>query len=310
MSIPTEPSAGNLQFDQAEFTANAPERPACAGCKEPIADQYYEAAGQLICPACRGRFENAMHGGSGLKRGLKALGLGLVAAAIGSAAYYAIMHATGLNIGLVAIVLGILIGGAVKMGSEGRGGWFYQLLALFLTYTAISAMHIPDIITGLQEIAEQESGEVLDAPAPQVVTGGIDAPADANADQEGLKRDETPDAGAEAETEAPAPPSEAASLEAETDIEPHDDAAMAELRAALEQPPSALDMLLGTGVLLILAYALPVFIAIESPISGLIYAFALWEAWKLNKKTHVAFNGPYSLTLRDSVGSEGAADGV
>jgi hypothetical protein len=39
---------------------------------------------------------------------------------------------------LVALVVGFLVGFAVKKGSNGRGGPPYQWLAVFLTYTAIA----------------------------------------------------------------------------------------------------------------------------------------------------------------------------
>ena len=49
--------------------------------------------------------------------------------------------ATGYEIGLVAIVVGLLVGGAVRKGSGARGGWFYQLMAVALTYAAISGSY-------------------------------------------------------------------------------------------------------------------------------------------------------------------------
>ena len=49
-------------------------------------------------------------------------------------------------------------------------------------------------------------------------------------------------------------------------------------------------------------YAIPVMEATHSPIAGLIYAFALWEAWKINKPVQLVFNGPFRL------GTAGAAD--
>ena len=59
------------------------------------------------------------------------------------------------------------------------------------------------------------------------------------------------------------------------------------------------EILIGLTVLSVvfigIAYATPVLVAIQSPISGLIFGFALWEAWKLNRKVQLAFNGPFRL---------------
>src|SRR6266566_11816 len=58
-------------------------------------------------------------------------------AVVGAAVYFGIAALTGYEFGLVAIVVGLLVGGAVRKGSNGRGGRRYQLLAVFLTYTAV-----------------------------------------------------------------------------------------------------------------------------------------------------------------------------
>jgi hypothetical protein len=38
----------------------------------------------------------------------------------------------------------VLVGGAVRKGSSGRGGWHYQLLAMFLTYITYIAVVLTD----------------------------------------------------------------------------------------------------------------------------------------------------------------------
>jgi hypothetical protein len=81
----------------------------------------------------------AWNRGSPAKRFAKALGLGAAAAALGAALYFGIEAATGYELGLVAIVVGLIVGGAVRKGSNGRGGWRYQALAMFLTYSAVVA---------------------------------------------------------------------------------------------------------------------------------------------------------------------------
>ena len=48
-------------------------------------------------------------------------------------------------------------------------------------------------------------------------------------------------------------------------------------------------------VMILAAYALPIFIAFGAPISGFIFAFALWEAWKMNRKVRLVINGPFHL---------------
>src|SRR2546422_2854982 len=56
---------------------------------------------------------------------------------LGAGLYFGIEAATGYELGLVAVVVGLMVGGAVRKGSNGRGGWRYQALAMFLTYCAV-----------------------------------------------------------------------------------------------------------------------------------------------------------------------------
>jgi hypothetical protein len=94
---------------------------------------------------------------------LRGGGLGLVAAAVGAAVYYAIAAMTGYEFGLMSIVLGLMVGVAVRVGARGRGGWRYQALAMLLCYSAICATYVPRIIS-----AAQKQGT---AAAPQPATG-------------------------------------------------------------------------------------------------------------------------------------------
>lgn len=40
----------------------------------------------------------------------------------------------------------------------------------------------------------------------------------------------------------------------------------------------------------------PVLVATTNPISGLIYCFTLFQAWKMNKKAVLALNGPFQVS--------------
>ena len=89
----------DIQFDQAEYTTPAPEGPSCGVCQRPINGEYYETSGKVLCSSCRDRVTAAFRGGSRTARVLRALLFGSVASGIGAALYYAILSATGYNIG-------------------------------------------------------------------------------------------------------------------------------------------------------------------------------------------------------------------
>lgn len=131
--------AEGLQFDQAVYddagaTATAL---ACAACRQPIAHQYYEINGATLCEGCRGQIEGQLRGGSGFLRLLKAILLGTGAMVVSAGIYFAVLHFLNLEAALASILCGFLIGKAVRMGSDNRGGWIYQILAVGLTYLAI-----------------------------------------------------------------------------------------------------------------------------------------------------------------------------
>jgi hypothetical protein len=76
---------------------------------------------------------------------------GLGAAAAGSAIYAAVAMITGLEIGLIAILVGIMVGKAVRAGSGGRGGRPQQITAVLLTYFAITTSYLPVTIYHLSK---------------------------------------------------------------------------------------------------------------------------------------------------------------
>jgi hypothetical protein len=159
-----EPKSPELQFDREEYDQAKSGPPACCSCAQPIRDAYWDMNGEVVCGVCRESVEQAVLGGSGASRFFRAAAYGTAAAAVGSAIYYAVLALTGYEVGLVAIVVGLLVGGAVRRGSNGRGGWLYQGLAMFLTYSAIVTTYMPYVYKAIQE-APAQSAET--APAPE-----------------------------------------------------------------------------------------------------------------------------------------------
>ena len=142
--------ADNLQFDRAEQTG-ATGAISCKVCGSLLPDQYYVVNGSIVCDKCRRSVEEEWNRGGAAGRFGKALGLGLLATIACSVVWYAVLKATDSQFGILAIVVGLVIGGAVRKGSNGRGGWRYQALAIVLTYTAIVSSYVPFIIEGMRE---------------------------------------------------------------------------------------------------------------------------------------------------------------
>jgi hypothetical protein len=130
-----------LQWDRAEFSG--PAVATCASCSQPLRDAYYEAHGRHLCPACGERLRASLADSSGPAPMLRSVAAGLAAAAAGAVLYYAIFRFTGYEFGLIAIVVGVAVGKAVSWGSDHRGGWRYQALAMLLTYVAIVSSYLP-----------------------------------------------------------------------------------------------------------------------------------------------------------------------
>ena len=146
--------ADNLQFDRAEPGPGAEAGSiSCSVCHRPLPDTYFVANGQIVCESCRRGVEEEWNRGGVAGRLGKAIGLGVVAMIGCSLLWYVVLKLTDSQWGILAVVVGLVVGGAVRKGSHGRGGWRYQALAIFLTYTAIVTSYVPYIIEGIRDRA-------------------------------------------------------------------------------------------------------------------------------------------------------------
>jgi hypothetical protein len=141
------PAEGGLQFDKAEFSGPPPSK-ACALCHQAIADGYFEASGHVLCRGCGESFNR---GG----RVLPALLYGAGAAMVGTIVWFAVYKLFDMELGIVAIGVGLLVGIAVRKGSGGRGGRKFQALAMVLTYLSITASYVPLVLKGMFEGVKQ-----------------------------------------------------------------------------------------------------------------------------------------------------------
>lgn len=237
----------NLQFDRVEPRPGALSGTmSCAVCGNLLPDTYYVVNGHIVCDKCRRTAEADWNRGGSAGRFGKALGLGILATIACSLLWYAVLKATDSQWGILAVVVGLVVGGAVRKGSNNRGGWRYQALAIFLTYTAIVSSYVPFIIEGMRE----QSAEVTKASTPdksQLVRPVADSTVSATT------------ASASTTTEKIGP----------------------------------LGFVVGILVLLAVLYVTPFLTGL---IGILIVGFALYEAWKLNRRAELRVSGPHQVS--------------
>ena len=186
---PTASAAPELQFDRVESTLNAsveatashPEGIPCSSCGTVMLDAYYSIGGKSICASCRTSVETTRATSRTPKAFAKALGFGLGAALAGAGVYYAVIALLDLEIGIVAILIGWMVGRAIQKALPGGGSRRYQLLAAVLTYFAVGAAYLPLVFGEMRKndaATQQDSTAVLaqqgkptasPSPAPVVV---------------------------------------------------------------------------------------------------------------------------------------------
>jgi len=146
--FPTQSGASDAALDSLDFEraeGASQSAPACAQCSTPITDRYFTLGPHVLCEPCHLAFRNAKAPGNAASRFLGAAALGTAAAAVGCALWLVVTKLTGYEIGLIAIAIGYLVGMAVHVGARRMGGMAYQLLAVFLTYSAIVMTYVPMI---------------------------------------------------------------------------------------------------------------------------------------------------------------------
>lgn len=156
------PAPAGLQLDHAEFEQPAAAAVTCAQCQQPVGEQYYEAGGRTLCDRCRRQIEADLASGSALGRFVRAALFGSVAGVGGAIVWYAIRKMSNSEWGLIAILVGWMVGTGVRVGARGRGGWPYQLLALLLTYVSIAGNYFPDAFQAFGQPAA--NGDVMPGP--------------------------------------------------------------------------------------------------------------------------------------------------
>ena len=167
----------DLQFHTAEAVDS---RPRCGGCGTVLAESFWQIQGVNVCGDCAAARKAAQDLPDIRQKFFRALLYGSGAALLGWAGWSAVEIATGFQIGLLAIGVGWLVGTAIRKGTGGHTSRKYQIMAVVLTYLAISMSFVPilinDLIKKKNAAAEQKqkaSPEVTVRPSGPGMAAGL-----------------------------------------------------------------------------------------------------------------------------------------
>lgn len=263
MSEMETPAGLGLQFERAQSASPATTgngtTASCAACHRPISQEYYDINGTMVCADCRVQVEGSLQSPRGMGPLLMAGLFGFGAAVAGAAVYYAVLALANLEIGIVAILTGYMVGYAVHRGAGNRGGRRFQVLAVVLTYLSVAMAYTPLAVQQVLEADGKKTEVTANASgSPGAVSGGA-----------------TPQAVAPVTASAEKAPGEES------------------------EAPTAGRAWLSLLLLAALAMALPVLVVVGSMPSGLISAaimfFGMHQAWKMTGTPSVVVNGPYRV---------------
>ena len=265
-----EAENSNLQFEKAEFDSSQPSSLTCQACQKVIQGTYFEFNKKMLCVPCKESVEKTLTGGSRIKRLFLASAAGSMAAFLGAGIYYGIEKLTGYEFGLIAIVVGFMVGAAVRWGAQRRGGWVYQLLAVFLTYNAIVMTYIPSIIEEFGGRKTKKEAVATSSPATIATPTNVSS----------------------------LPTNQETATANPSSVPPSSPASVGTTSTASIFPKEKISFgkfMLGIGAIFLVAYLVPFLAGVKNIIGLVIIAFGLYEAWKINSKTRWVINGPFQV---------------
>jgi hypothetical protein len=246
---------------------------------------YYHVNGETTCSTCKAGLDRAGVGAGGAKVGSgmpKAVLFGLGAAIAGAAIYYAVMEYLDLEIGIVAILIGYMVGHSVHKAINGRGGRRFQVLAAGLTYFAVALAYAPFAIRGMT------NPDSVTADSISAVTGDSTAASgDAATDSAELAAMFAGDSNVSVAM--------VGTVDGDSLVV---DSATA---AALVEPEElgAGGFALGVAGILFFTLALPIIVILGSMpgglISAVIIAIGMRQAWTMTGAQDVTITGPFKI---------------
>lgn len=244
----------------------------CARCQSALGDSYYlQNQAARICSACQTQLTGPprLRGWEAFLRTLFLGGLASLVCGLLAALPIVLFDRI---LALVWILLAALISSAVKSASESRGTTLYRLMAVGFTYCAIGLSILFTLIyfavVGFPK--EDEKG----SPGGPAFLSRVSLPTG------------QPRPVAASPTAAPTP-TVAQTPQASATPEP--------LEGMNENSKAALGIVLICAIPFLVVGLAPVGMAYFSPVSGFIYLYALYLAWKSSARDALDLSGPHPI---------------
>jgi hypothetical protein len=156
----TPSSQPTPQFGKAEYVGD-PGTDRCVACSQPVLGEYYRVNGAMVCPTCTSSAQTKLPNDTHTAF-VRAVLFGCGGALLGLILYSAFGIITGFVIGYISLAVGYIVGKAMMMGSKGIGGRRYQVVAMLLTYAAVSMSAIPIAISMQSKIRSEQKQQLAD----------------------------------------------------------------------------------------------------------------------------------------------------
>ena len=260
-----------LQFETAEGLA--PGHVTCATCSAKLTADYHQLNGQAVCAACRTRADVEHERDQRLSQVFIALVYGFGACLVGALLYWGFVEVTGIEVGLMAIAVGWLVGKAVMRGSNRRGGRRYQVMAVALTYLSIclsyGAIMVKEALKNPQPTEKQISADSTrsDAKVATVVKASA----------------------------APVPDTAGIVRAAQTTPASVTDSAQATVAGPAEEKGASGELLSALGLAVLAVLVSPFLGGLSNVIGWVIIAVGMYEAWRLTREVPFASGGPFTI---------------
>jgi hypothetical protein len=287
MTNPTQPSpSAAIQFDRAVTSEGADKAPGvvCAMCNRKIVERYWTLGDQPACVSCKATIQRDAAKAKRPSVFAKSTVFGFGAAVAGAVLYYAVLKLLNLEIALVAIAIGYMVGQAMRKGASGWGGKRFQITAAALTYLAVGMAYLPLALEGAS--GEQSKANPATASAGDSTAALSDSAAIVDSILTAAYGTAARDSFAVAARD---------SVDQSDSTE-----AVAPVKASVAGGSSGiLAVLFGFAAAFFFAMALPIIVIIGSMpgglISALIIVFGMRQAWRMTAGNDLTFQGPLAI---------------